>query len=297
MQRSVPLAAIQVFVVCARLQSFKQAAEQLYVTPGAVSRQIQALEQYLGVALFERRHRKVSLTAQGENYLQQVAPALAMIDAASAELKQQRHLKLEAMPTFAMHWLIPKLAEFRQQHPDIQVELTTSSDAIQASPQSQSLFIRRDPAQFAGLTAEPFMRERSVLVAAPQLLAQLVDCSAVLLLKQPLLEMRSRPDLWPIWCQAQQLNFSVATQRLLLDNTILAIQAAVEGLGLLLVPEVFIIDQLQQGRLAMLPGPSSLQTGSYSLLRGNGIAADDSTVQAFSDWLHQAASNDISVPG
>lgn len=281
-----PLAALRVFVVAARRLSFQDAAAELFVTPGAVSRQIRALEAHLGVPLFERRHRAVALTQMGALYLARCGPALDAVDAASRQVRALATappepgsglVRIDATPTFAMHWLIPRLAEFRALHPRIEVRLGTSQGPVTRTAEVD-LHIRRDPAHFAGLHGVTFMSERSVLVGSPRL----ADPTSPAV---PRIRMRSRPDLWPQWLAQDPAG--AAPRFLDFDNTILAIQATVEGLGVGLIPLLFIEGLLQGGALRRLPESAPLTTGAYHLLRGDG--GDSPATAAFRDWLLRTA--------
>lgn len=303
-----PLNAVRAFVAAARRLSFQGAARELCVTPGAVSRQIQALEAHLGVALFERRHRTVALTQLGALYLAQCGPALDAIDATSRRVRELARnaagerravVRLDATPTFAMHWLIPRLAEFRAQHPAIEVRLGTSQENIVRSA-DVDLHIRRDPAHFGGLEGSPFMSEYAALVCSPRLRDWQTLTTPEKILGAPLVRMRSRPDLWPKWlarCAAAETHsepLGAAAQFTEFDNTILAIQAVVEGLGVGLIPELFIAELRQGGALVGLPGSEPFSTGAYHLLCERPEASEE--VEIFRRWLERSAAN-IRPPG
>ena len=296
-----PLNAVRAFVAAARRLSFQRAASELFVTPGAVSRQIQTLEAHLGVALFERRHRAVALTQMGALYLAQCGPALDAIDATSRRVRELARnaagerravVRLDATPTFAMHWLIPRLAEFRAQHPAIEVRLGTSQENIVRSA-DVDLHIRRDPAHFGGLTGEPFMSEYAALVCSPRLRGWQTLTTPERILGAPLVRMRSRPDLWPKWrarCAAAETPaepLGAPAQLTEFDNTILAIQAVVEGLGVGLIPELFVEELLQSGALVELPGAAPFATGAYHLLSERPEASE--AVAIFRRWLEDSA--------
>lgn len=292
----LPLNAVRVFIHAARSLSFKQAAAELFVTPGAVSRQIRGLEEYLGVALFARRHRAIVLTASGELFLTQVGPALERIGQAATQFRQAEALhsspaivRLDATPTFAMHWLIPRLASFRAQYPQIEVRLSTSQGVIGDVP-TVDLHIRRDPSHFGHLSGVAFMDEYAVLVCRAGLGHRLkLDGSGS---GTPLIRMRSRPDLWPKWL-SQQPSSSVLPGFIEFDNTILAIQAAGEGLGIALVPVLFVSELLRNGVLSIVPGAAPLHSGAYHLLLRRKLSA---TGEIFVAWLQQMAKNDPAIP-
>ena len=289
MQRGMSLNGIRVFVVAARLGSFQDAAQQLCVTPGAISRQIQTLEQQLAVQLFTRLPRKVDLTAAGKTLLEQVGPALTTIDEACLQLSgasQQEILRLESTPTFAMHWLLPRLPQFHAAYPQVQVELRTTQGLIDRSHPAH-LFIRRCPDQFAGMDGTQFMKEYSMLVSSPDYLArhQIKDAASVA--RSHKIVMRSRQDLWPKWLEAHKLNILQPDMQMELDNTILAIQATVQGLGIAFIPILFLTDALTSGALVPIPEFRPLQTGSYHWLSQQ--VPLSSANRTFIDWLSVTA--------
>lgn len=286
----LPLNGLRVFAVAARLGSFQAAAEALGVTPGAVSRQIQALESLLAGPLFLRLPRRVTLTPDGQFLLDRIEPAFADLDAAFRHLLPAHApatLILEAMPTFTMHWLLPRLPDFQAAHPEITVTLHTRQGAIDRS-QSADLYIRRDPAQFSGLTGTPFLPEHSRLVASPAFLAAHRPETAADILRLPRLSMRSRPDLWPLWhrmCGAEQPADTGAV--LALDSTLLAVQAAIAGLGIALIPEFFLQDALADGTLNTISGFPPLASGTYHWLTPAPVLSPSCRV--FLRWLTAAS--------
>ena len=156
--RSVPpLNAVRAFVAAARHGSFKQAAEELGVTHGAVSRQVHLLEQWLGrPALFRRLSRGVALTPDGEALLAEFGPALDRIAGAARQHRARRGataatvLRVNALATFSLRWLLPRLALFRSVHPEIEVRLTTSNEPIDALSDDYDVVIRGGPDTFHG---------------------------------------------------------------------------------------------------------------------------------------------------
>ncbi|OMH33892.1 LysR substrate-binding domain-containing protein [Motiliproteus sp. MSK22-1] len=295
MNRPPPLNAVYVFAVCARLGSFKLAAEELCVTPGAISRQIQGLEDFLGFKLFDRQHRKVLLTHPGQLYFSRVAPALTAIEEAAENIKpasERIPLQIESTPTFAMHWLIPRLTDFQTLHPEIELQLKTSSGPIILHKDTQ-IYIRRDPAQFSGLEGKEFMSEESLLVCSPSYARQQGTIRKQTIPDLPLIVIRSRIDLWDKWFQRNRLDINAVKQRVIFDNTILAIQATLEGLGVALIPALFVDEYIQSGALIEVPGSKALNTGSYSLIKPpepRGQKDAKWVMGAFSDWISTIAS-------
>lgn len=276
---SLPLNALRVFVCVARRGSIQLAAVELCVTPGAVSRQIKALEDYLGGALFERRHRAIVPTTEALALLERLGPALDEIGEAVARVRSARRrppvgLTIDATPTFAMYWLIPRLASFRSAFPEVSLRLLTSQGPV--LPRADvDLHVRRDPVHFAGLEAEECLSEYALPVALPSVGKDWTAGSI------PLIRMRSRPDLWPLWLK--RFPVQGTPTYLDFDNTILAIQAACQGLGVALVPTLFLTDLLRDGVLEPTPGAQPLHSGSYHLLSGLGRSPAGSE---FAKWLH-----------
>ncbi len=269
-----PFTALHVFCTAARCGSFKLAAQALCVTPGAVSRQIQALEEHLGHALFDRGPPALRLTRKGELLHERVADKMASI---AAELDFLRRggrralVRVDAGVTLAMHWLIPRLASFAKANPGIQVELGTTDGPIDTS-RPIDVYIRRDAGEFRGREPEWFMQEYSVLVAA----------SAGHGLDGVRLGARSRTDLWPRWSRYHRLPEAGCSPSLEFDNTVLAIQAAAEGLGVLVVPEMFVGGMLENQLLVRLDG-SRVLTGAYGYVSGPGRSS--AAARTFMAWL------------
>jgi LysR family transcriptional regulator, glycine cleavage system transcriptional activator len=278
----ISLNAVRVFTAVVRHASIQRAADELCVTAGAVSRQIKALEGALGLALFVRRHRAIAPTGEGAALAARLAPAIEQIEAALADCRPRRaasprRLSIEATPTFAMYWLIPRLPDFRRLHPDIVIDLRTAQGPVVPSP-TVDLHIRRDPVHFSGLAGRPCLAERALPVAAPALCAGRRPGEGFAGL--PLIRMRSRPDLWPRWFAAHP---PVETPVFLdFDNTILAMQAACQGLGVALIPTLFLDALLADGALQSWPGSAALHSGDYSLLAGLGRSP---AAPVFSAWL------------
>lgn len=295
MSHPPPLNAIRVFVIAARLQSFKKAAAALFVTPGAVSRQIQTLEEHLGMPLFERKFREIRLTQMGELYLSQVGPAVEAIDSATQriqDLTRRATVRVDSTPTFAMYWLIPRLAQFHAAHPDIEVRLTTSQ-GIAERGKDVDLFIRRDPKQFNGMDGQSFMTEWSSIVCSPDLANWKRLRTPQAIVQSTLITMRSRADLWPKWFALHGLNVAQVKRHVDLDNTILAIQAVIEGLGIGLMPCLFLDGLLKAQTLVCPPGAAPLSTGAYHVLQARKNPALGA--HTFARWLQQAAAADGSA--
>lgn len=285
-----PLNAIFVFCEAVRCGSFKQAAQSLCVTPGAVSRQIRALEDYLGQTLFERNPRGIEVTRKGQLLYGRVANKMASIQSEVDLMRgggRKAVIRVDAGVTLAMHWLIPRLSRFSDKHPDMQVQLNTSDGCVGLS-RPVDVFVRRDPAELRGLPSRAFLEEFSVLVGSPGLVKGKSKLAHREIARLPRIAARSRPDLWPQWCLHHSLEEADYRPTLEFDNTVLAIQATSQALGVMVVPALFIGGVLDSRVLTTFES-ARIRTGSYSY--ATRARRDSRRVTVFTDWLHQAESS------
>lgn len=282
MTRRSPWNALFVFCEAARCGSFKEAASLLCVTPGAVSRQILALEDHVGYRLFERSALGVALTAKGRQLHRRIAPKMAAIASEVEMLRggaRRSVVRVDAGVTLAMHWLIPRLGGFHEQHPEIAVEVSTSDGPIDLR-RAGDVFIRREASELRSLQSQVFLEERAVLVAGPALLKG--KPSADWLSRQPRIGARSRQDLWPSWDVRPGSGGRALAPTIEFDNTVLALQATCQGLGIMVAPLLFVQPMLD-ARLLRLLSPRSVQSGTYAFAMRN--RRNPAAVQTFTNWL------------
>lgn len=296
MSKLPPLNPLRTFEAAARHGSFTLAAAELCVTAGAVSRQVRALEEHLGMALFLRANRRVSLTEAGQRYFHLISGPFAELVRAGEALRAETgggRVRLDCVPTLAMHWLLQRLPAFHAAHPGLEVDMRTATGPVDMA-QDFDLAIRRDPAHFAGLLAQTLMTEWSLPVCSPAFQARHALGLPADLGRVPTLRIRAREDLWPSWCRAIGLEVSALGPAQAVDHTFVAIQAAEDGLGVAVVPLLFAHRLLESGRLVCpLPG-SDAATGSYSLLRRPGKLG--AGVEAFAQWLAQECARPTTPP-
>lgn len=263
-----PLNAVRAFEAAARRSSFKDAAAELGVTHGAVSRQIRLLEEWLGPpALFRRLSHGVALTAEGRALLADIQPALERIArAASAHGGRPSGtvvLRVNALATFSLRWLVPKLGRLREAHPDIAIDLTTGSEPVDGLAGEYDLIIRGGPDAFDGFEARLLLPERRLPACSPSLLQRQPLDEVGDLARHTLLQVASMPRLWRDWLAKSGHGTLEPAATLMLDHFYLSIQAAVDGLGVAMAPSTLIEDDLRAGRL-VTPFPQiSLPSRSY----------------------------------
>ncbi|MDR3498296.1 MAG: transcriptional regulator GcvA [Parvibaculum sp.] len=286
-----PLGGLRAFEAAARLGSVTAAAEELFVTHGAVSRHIKAIEDWAGAALFDRVGRRLKLTEAGRLYRDALAVALDGIAAASARLKESGRkttaLTVNALPTLAMRWLLPRLASFQKRLPEVELRLVTSDEPVGKLAQgSFHVAIRRELTPWPkGLVGAPFLAEREIPVCSPKLQKMLKIKTPADLARATLLHADTRPGAWARWLgEAGAADVEARAGRQRFDHFYLALQAASDGLGVALGPLPIVNDDLAAGRLiAPLKGPA-LPSRAYCWIVPERLAADPA-VAAFCAWL------------
>ena len=268
MTKLPPLNAIRAFEAAARHLSITLAANELNVTPGAISRQIRQLEDMLGVRLFVRGHRQIALTRQGSDYFRSVAKALEIVRDATLRLskrKQRKQLKFRAYTTFAMRWLIPRLSSFHAAHKDIEVLLTASLEEVDFRKDDLDAAIRLGDGQWPGTNAVRLVSNILTPVASPLLLV------ADQRLKRPidlqhhtLLHSVARPDDWGYWLDAAGVGNKVDPRSgMTYQSSAMAYAAAIEGQGVAMAQLFLVEEDLRLGRLVM-PFSKTLDMGDYT---------------------------------
>jgi LysR family glycine cleavage system transcriptional activator len=288
-----PLNALRAFEAAARLGSFKAAAAELHVTHGAVSQHVRLLEEWLGAPLFERHNRRVVLTPAARAYLAEIGPAFEQVAAATARYgatgdAEPRVLRVNGPATFALRWLVPRLANFQQQYPGVEVRLTTSNEPVEALQDAYDIIIRGGPDTFYGYAMRRFLAEERLPVCRPALLDRLPLRSPRDLIHHTLLHTSSLPRLWGDWlAKAGVADLKPATT-LTLDHFYLTLQAALDGIGVAMGPTALVADDLVCGRLvAPFAGPL-LPARSYCTYVPEAKEAD-TLVAAFRSWLEREA--------
>lgn len=295
-KRLPPLNALKAFEAAARLGSFSGAADALHVTHGAISRQIRNLEDWLGVPVFERAGRRVKLTAEGRDYLNAVQSAFDAIAGATqrlTETRTRRRIAIDALPTFTMRWLLPRLARF-QLHSEVELRIVTSDRPLAGAADGFDVAIRRGPENWPGCVAQEFLVEHDIPVCSPALLKRLPLKNIADLARHTLLYSDTRPEAWDRWLAAAGAPDLKIASRQQFDHFYLTLQAAVDGLGVALGPRPIIDDELAAGRLvAPLPGPM-VRSRAYWWVMPNSRSGDP-VLRAFCDWLIQEAGDKTTI--
>jgi LysR family glycine cleavage system transcriptional activator len=287
-RRLPPLNAVRAFEATARNASFTRAAQELFVTQGAVSRHVAALERWLGAKLFTRTQRGIELTAKGGAYFRVLRGALDQIDHATRQLQQspdENLLRLKLPPTFAIRWLVPRLARFHAQHRGIDVQITTSHDPADFDREDVDAAIHSDFEPPSGPGFRRVLGEELLPVCSPGLLERGPALSKPRdLARHVLLCSMNRPRDWPAWLVAAGVAGVDGNSGLKFENAALAYQAAIDQLGVTIAQRALVADDLRTGRL-VAPFALSVRTSGGYYLAYPPHRPKSSRLVAFEEWL------------
>jgi LysR family glycine cleavage system transcriptional activator len=279
------LTALRAFEVAARHESFSRAATELFVTHGAVSHQIRALEAELGQALFARHGKRVSLTPAGRAYAQRVREALLEIADATRALmagSRDKRLTISTMPSFAARWLTPRIGSFIEEHPELDVELMSSNALVDFHRDEVDIALRMGSGDYPGLYVERLLDDVFFPVCSPHFNAGRLPAQPHDMAGMPLL--RGEGDPWKPWFEAAGLDWPEPRKGLMLEDSSLLLQAAAAGQGIALIRSSLAHNDLLAGRVVRLfdvsiPCPWLL----YFVCAPGRL--ETPKVQAFRNWL------------
>jgi LysR family transcriptional regulator, glycine cleavage system transcriptional activator len=283
--RLPPLNSLRLFEAAARHLSFKDAAEELLLTPSAVSHGIRSLEQWLGARLFTRTRHGLALTNAGVNYHPVVKSALSMLVSGSEHVSgrpARQQLAISAAPTFASRILVPLLARFREHEPGLGVVVDTSHAHAELGESGVDLAIRMGRGGWPGVTARPLLSETLVPVCSPQRYREFKDAGD--LDELPLIHVTSVSEDWARWADAAGYAAPDPERGLRFDTIYMAFEAAARGLGIAIGRRPLVDVELKAGTLVPLWQREVTCTTGYWLVSRQD-RGDEPAVRAFRDWL------------
>lgn len=275
--------SLRSFEAAARHLSFKRAAEELSVTPTAISHQVKALETRLGCRLFERRTRQVELTRQGQELYVTLRRAFADIDASIERVLTQGSREMVTLglgPIIGTRWLAPRLGDFWKRHGDIDLRLHHTAFALTNSIDQFDLAIAWGDGHWPSLEVAPFMRIEVTPVMSPRMPP---PASPAALLDYPLLHQRDRHG-WQQWLEAAGVDAPEARFGSVIDDTNLVLQTALNGQGVMLGILPFVEEDIREGRL-LRPFELAIDPGQAYYLIYAKQRLDKPAVRAVRDWL------------
>jgi LysR family glycine cleavage system transcriptional activator len=282
------LNALRSFEAAARLGSFQLAADELFVTPSAVSHQIKTLEGFLGAPLFRREKRSITLTPAGEKYLSSVEHALDEIDLATRRLLARPNtsvVNISVVPAFLTRWLVPRIRQFQDKHPDVELRLSASTGRVDFAHSDTDMAIYFGRGEWEDVESIFLKKANLVPVCSPKLLEGDRALKSVADLPQhTLLYITDRKDEWDLALEKTPVSRSQITKGLTFSSTSLAIAAAMEGVGVALADLELVERELQYGQL-IIPFHLEFDTKKAFYLAYQRGRQMTRPMQAFHDWI------------
>ena len=286
-------ASLRTFEVAARLVNFTRAAEELNLTQGAVSHQMRELEKVVGVALFERQARGLALTSAGALYLPFVREALERLQAggeAVSRTKQDNVLTVTMSPNFANKWLVPRLGDFAESHPEIDLRISAARRHVDFATDGIDLGIRHGTGDWPHLHVTRLCTEWFYPVASPAYAADHTIAAPMDLSDNRLLHDQDRSK-WREWLGAFDVDPTISEQGPIFSDTSLAIDAAVAGQGLAIARSALAALDLKAGRLIRPLTETVPAPFAYWIVCPR-ATAERPNVVALRDWLLANAESD-----
>lgn len=297
-RRPAPLNALKAFEAAARRLSFSKAAEELHVTPAAISHQIKSLEDLLGVPLFRRATRAVYLTEAGRRALPLVSDGLDRLDEAMRLVREHEasgELRVTAPTTFAARWLVPRLHRFAASHPDINVRIDANNNAVDLLTDEADIAVRYGSGQYPGLVSRAFIAGETIapfcspcLLTGEHPLEQPEDLRHHTLIHLEVEQLKFGWPTWDMWLKAAGVEGVASSSGPVFAQHDLAINAAIAGQGVVLASLLFIEPEVEAGRLVVPFGMTMPSDFGYFLV-GTDDKLDLPKVAAFRTWLLEEA--------
>jgi len=295
-QKLVHLNALRAFEAAARHLSFVAAADELNVTPSAISQQIRALEEYLDVPLFVRSKVGVTLTPQARAAYPDIRDGLQRLSEGLSVLRgsgQDRLVTMTAPPSFAGKWLLPRIDRFREKYPEFDIRLDTTDRLVDFAAEGIDLGVRYGLGGYAGLRTEKLFDEEVLPVCSPALLpnGRAADAgwlASVTLIHDTTSDFDPTFPTWGSWLLARGMTQIDHSRGLRINSSVLAIQAAIEGQGVTLARSVIVDGDLRAGRL-IRPFEATERTRCAYYIVYPEDALDARKVKVLRDWLLEEA--------
>lgn len=287
------LSALRAFEAAARHLSFTRAASELGVTQSAISRQMRAMEDLLGLRLFERTGHGLVLTEAGEVYAQKIRTKLQDIETATLELLAYRgqggELTIACLPTFGARWLVPRLNKFTSAHPEVLIHVVTKIEPFEFMSEDIDAAFHFGEGAWPNALTDPLMPEYIVPLGHPDLLAEKDKMGLEALLQsQPLLQASSRPNLWSHWFNMTGLNHTNPHVGPRFEHFHMVIRAAASKMGIALLPRFLVEEEIAAGELVALDDQITRSNGDYYFVYPQSKRANPN-LQTFRTWIMREA--------
>ncbi|WP_314953069.1 transcriptional regulator GcvA [Bradyrhizobium cosmicum] len=288
------LNGLRAFEAAARHLSFTLAASELNVTQTAISHQIRRLEEELGIRLFIRQNRALALTPEARDYLPGVRAAFNDLRLATDRLLRRdddKVLTVSTLASLAAKWLLPRLTDFQESHPGIDVRITTSTSLVDFQRDNVDAAIRYGRGQWPGLRADWLMADELFPVCSPSLLRGTKLLRTPEDLKDHVLLHTNNSDDWRLWLTAAGLPAGISRQPgITFDMTFMTVQAAIDGIGVAMGRTSYVQDDIAKGRL-VVPFKIALPADAGFYLVAPEGRREAPKLAAFREWMIAATQN------
>ncbi len=286
-----PLNAIRAFEVASRHLNLSRAAEELGVTQGAISKQVIALEEFIGIQLFAREPSGLQLTAEGDNLKEAIAPAFTTLSDAFARYSRRpprsNTIRISTVASFASNFLVPRLAKFTERLPGCELEFLTSIRLVDLAREEFDIAVRYGPGDWDGVVATPLSDGLLIPVCAPEIMQRANGDLATLLAGNRRIQSASWNE-WRAWTDAAGVPLSAVTPTFAMEEFSVAIAGALTGAGLALVPDILVKDRLARGELVQFSSVTVKTGYAYHVVHAPN-ALRRPVVRDVIAWLHDEA--------
>ena len=287
------LRGLRTFCIAARYESFRVAAEELFITSSAVSHQIKSLEQELGVRLFERGSRELKLTDVGAQLFADVNPLIEQLDSIAGKYRQggqRRSVRMSVQPFFASEYFIPKLSDFSSDNPDIDIQVDTSDESSEKLPADADVSIRLFKSPPDNMTSSLLFPLRMVAAGSASFKKSIKLRGGKISSSFPLIVHETYPKAWKQWAKSAGVGLPEDSKVTRLGSMIAVVRAAERGLGAALVPVPLADQWFKQGTIVRLFEDELVADVSYYLVSRED-RADDEDVRRLCDWIVKEFTN------
>lgn len=281
------LRGLRTFCMAARYESFRIAADELFITSSAVSHQIKGLEEDLGVKLFERGSRELKLTETGAAMFADINPLIEKLDTVVGkygEGARRRSIRMSVQPFFASEYFIPRLSDFSAEYPDIEIQVDTSDEASEKNPADADVSIRLFRSPPDGIWSTLLVPLRLVAAGSAEFKKTLEVADGEITSSFPLIVHETYPKAWKQWSKYAGIKLPSDSKITRLGSMIAVVRAAERGLGAALVPVPLADQWFRQGTITRLFEDELVADVSYYLVCRED-PADDEDVRRLRDWI------------
>ena len=283
------LRGLRTFCIAARYESFRTAGEELFITASAVSHQIKSLEEELGVQLFDRNSRDLSLTEVGQSLYEDVGPLMDQMNTIVAGYKKgstSSSIRVSVQPFFASEYFVPRLSEFTARHPEIDIQVGTSDESSEKLPSDADLAIRLFRSPPSDIPSNLLFPLRLVAAGSPSFKKSMVVKKKAIVSEFPIIVHETHPKAWAQWSTAAGIELPAKMRVTRLDSMIAVVRAVEQGIGAAMVPIPLSDLWFKQGSIVRLFDKELVSDLSYYLVCKEDRANDES-IRLLQDWIVQ----------